>query len=349
MALLLFLCAATVAAEEIYPGYSWEEVGEGIYLHRAVDPLAGPVDGNSVVIINDRDVFVVDTHINPAVARAVIARLASITDKPVTHIINTHWHDDHSNGNQAWRVAWPEAKIIAHRASLAAMQREWEPMLKQRREAYAALTPPPLLDMANKLEPSDPVQAWTIRVYADYVAALKPELPNLEAVYPDTVFDDELVFERGDRRIQLRWLGRGNTDGDAVVWLPDDKLLVTGDLLVYPIPFAFDSPMKEWPVTLEKARALGAATIIPGHGPVQRDNEYLKQVAALLRDTLDAVTKAREQGARYDRLPQAVDLSAQEKIFTGGVPEKSYAWKSYFIDPGLKSAWQSLGYPVPAD
>lgn len=346
--LLLSLClvASLAPAEEIYPGYVWEEIGDGIFLHRASNPLAGPVDGNCTVIVNDSDVFVVDTHINPAVARAVIGKLADITDKPVTHIVNTHWHDDHTNGNQAWRSAFPTAKIISHSASLAAMQREWAPMLQQRREAYAPLMIEPLMKAADDLEPRDPAQAWTVRVYAGYVAALKPELAMLLPVYPDTVFDDELMFERGKRRIVLRWLGRGNTEGDAVVWLPDDRVLITGDLLVYPIPFAFDSPMTDWPDTLARARGLGAEIIVPGHGRALQGGDYLEQVEKLLRATLAAVTQAQQNGAIIDRLSRQVDLSAQEALFTGGDAEKSYAWKYWYLEPAVKSAWQSLGYAV---
>ena len=93
MLLRLILSAILVSftgqasAEVIFPGYEWRQVADGVYVHMREDPFAGPVDGNSTVIVNDEDVFVVDTHINPAAARAVVKKIKSMTDKPVTHIV----------------------------------------------------------------------------------------------------------------------------------------------------------------------------------------------------------------------------------------------------------------------
>ena len=341
----LLVAASSVAAEEIFPGYTWSEIAEGIYLHASTNPLAGPVDGNSVVIVADDEVYVADTHINPAAARAVVKKIQDMTDAPVTVVINTHWHDDHTNGNYVYRDAFPDASFVAHAATLASLREEWQAMEDGRREAYANVDPDALLATAGTQD--DPARALMFRVYAGYVAALKPELPALELVYPDTVFQERLEYRRAGRRVVVEWLGRGNTDGDVVVHLPDDDLLITGDLLVAPIPFAFDSPMQDWVKTLERVRDIGAGTIVPGHGAVMHDNDYLEQVLALLETTLHKVRDAHERGVQYDDLADAVDLSEFEARLTGGDAEKAFAWQSYYLSPGLKSAWTSLGFPVP--
>ncbi len=343
--ILPLVTAGIATGEQAFPGYSWTEIGEGIYLHASVNPLAGPVDGNSVVIVTGSEVFVVDTHINPAAARAVIARIKSITDKPVSTVINTHWHDDHTNGNHAYREAFPDARIVARTATLKALRNEWQPMEDGRREAYAQVDVEMLLHAADTQE--DPTRAFAYRTYAGHVEALKPELPTLQLVYPDTVFESTLYFKSGGRRIFVEWLGRGNTDGDIIVRLPDDDLLITGDILVAPVPFAFDSPMTDWIATLEKLVAIDAGTIVPGHGAVNRDNTYAAQVLELLRTTLDEVKAAHDRGVAYEDLGSEVDLSELEGRFTAGDPEKSFAWNTYYVAPGLKSAWVSLGYPLP--
>ncbi|MDJ0657200.1 MAG: MBL fold metallo-hydrolase [Xanthomonadales bacterium] len=344
----LLALLATVAAhgdEVIYPGYRWSTLGDGLYLHSPISPLAGPVDSNSVVIVTGDGVWVVDTHINPAVSRAVIAQIQRVTEQPVTHVVNTHWHDDHTNGNHAYRQAFPDAKIIAHKSTLAAMRREWPAMIAQRQQAYAPLEADQILAAADKLD--DAEAALGYRIYAGYVAALKPELPELQLVYPDTLVEDRLEVQYGNRRIIVEWLGRGNTHGDVVVWLPDDGVLITGDLLVAPIPYAFDSPMADWIETLERLAATGARTLVPGHGAVQRDNQYLERVMSLLRATVTGVRKARQSGIPFSELSGAVDLSSHEQGFVGGDPERAYAWRTYYLAPGLKSAWTSLGFPVP--
>ena len=220
-------------------------------------------------------------------------------------------------------------------------------MEDQRREVYASVAGRDLLAEAAKAE--DPERAIGLRVFAGYRDALAPELPQMELVYPDLLFDEQMVFERGQRTIVVRWLGRGNTDGDALAWLPEEKVLMTGDLLVAPIPFAFDSPMDDWVDTLGKVAELGAETIVPGHGAVQRDSRYLAQATRLLEVTLAAVREARAGGAGYADLAAAVDLSEMEELFAGDDRMRAYAWRAYYLAPGLKSAWAALGYPVPPE
>lgn len=341
------LSASVGSDEEIYPGYTWRAVGDGLYVHSRNDPLVGPIDGNSTVIVSDEDVFVVDTHINPAVARAVIARIREITDKPVTHVINTHWHDDHINGNHAYRQAFPEAQIIAHHATLSSLEKEWGAMEEQRRKTYESVQGRDILAAADAIEAEDPERAIGLRMFAGYRDALEPELPTMELVYPDLVFDERLVYQREGRTIVVQWMGRGNTDGDVLVWLPEDKVLITGDVLVAPIPYAFDSPMVAWIETLGKVAEIEAEIIIPGHGAVQEDTRYLERVVSLLEATVLAVREANAAGVDYADLAESVDLLEYERLFTRGDPVSSYAWRSFYLDPGLESAWTSLGYPVP--
>ena len=138
---LLSVPTSGFAAEEVFPGYTWQAIGNGIFLHSQADPLSGPVDGNSIIILNEDGVLVVDTHINPAVARAVVAKIQSLTDVPVTHVVNTHWHDDHTNGNYVYRQAFPGVKIVAHRATLKSLREEWAPMEDQRRTCLCRCRP----------------------------------------------------------------------------------------------------------------------------------------------------------------------------------------------------------------
>lgn len=338
-----------LAAGEVYPGYTWESLADGVYLHSQDDPLAGPVDGNSVVVISENGVLVVDTHINPAVAGAVIEKIRALTDVPVTHVVNTHWHDDHTNGNHAYRQAFPGVKIVAHKDTLKALRAEWEAMEDQRRSAYATVDPEELRRMADELEGSAPDTAITYRVYSGYVAALRPELPTLLLEYPDTVFEEALTLDFGNRSVELRWLGRGNTDGDIVAWLPDDRVLVTGDLLVAPVPFAFDSPMVAWSTTLRRLGEFDAETIVPGHGAPQYDETHLALVTKLIETTTDRVRVAHGRGAAFEDLPAAVNLDDFRGEFAGENRERQWAWQTYFVEPGLKSAWISLGYPLPED
>ncbi len=177
--------------------------------------------------------------------------------------------------------------------------------------------------------------------------ALKPEVPGLEPVYPTMLVEDEQIFERGERKIVVQWIGRANTDGDLIVWLPEEKILVTGDILVAPIPYAFDAPMLDWPETLERLAGFDTKQIVPGHGAPQEDAKYALQVSSLIRDTVEEVRTAAKNGAAYEDLREAVDLTAHKAVFAGDNPWAVNAWNSYYLTPGLTSAWVALGLPVP--
>ncbi len=342
----IFAFPSVASAEQIYPGYSWSELSAGIYLHSRDDPFAGPVDGNAVVIINDADIFVIDSHINPAAARAVVTKIKSLTRNPVSHIINTHWHDDHTNGNQTFLSAYPDAQIISHPYTLEKLKSEWSAFEDGRRAAYDAVTVERINEAAAAAESAQPDRAISLRIYAGYVEALKPELPDLQLAYPTLAVDGQMEFDRGDRKIVVQWIGDGNTEGDLVVWLLAEKILATGDIVVAPIPYAFDAPMLEWKETLNRLNAFDAELIIPGHGTPQKDTAYIARLASLIDATLEAVKKARADGVAYEDLQKAVSLDAQKTVFTGGDPIALNAWNGYYFGPGVSSAWISLGYPV---
>ena len=117
-------------------------------------------------------------------------------------------------------------------------------------------------------------------------------------------------------------------------WLPEDGILITGDILVAPIHYAFDSPMLDWGETLERIAALDAETIIPGHGQVQRDKRYLARVQMLLEGTVDAMRNARNAGVAYADLASTVNIagssvSSRTAMFGvrgRGVPILAYDW-----------------------
>lgn len=347
--ILVFLFPMLAKAENGFPGYEWRALGNGVFVHMREDPFAGPIDGNSTVIINDEDVFVVDTHINPAAARAVIEKIKSLTQKPVTHVINTHWHDDHVNGNQAFIDAFPDVKILSHPDTLSQLQEEWPGFIENRQNGFAEASPERIQEAADTAEAEYPDKAITYRVYAGYVEALKPELHNLATAYPNETIAEQKIFIRSKRKIIVEWVGPGNTPGDLVVWLPEEKILITGDIVAAPIPYAFDAPMLEWPETLQKLAGFEAERIVPGHGQPQKDTDYLFQVASLIRETVSQVEKAAESGVAYENLREVVDLEAQKDMFTKGDPWAVNAWTNYYFVPALQSAWSALGYPIPED
>ncbi len=129
-------------------------------------------------------------------------------------------------------------------------------------------------------------------------------------VPPTRVFTDRLLLADPDAPVELHFLGRANTDGDAVAWLPTQRVLVTGDVVVAPIPFGIGSYPRDWLAVLARLRAFDFAYLVPGHGAVQRDRVYLDRLIALITATRAEVAALVRVGAGLEDVRAAVDLPA---------------------------------------
>ncbi len=163
----------------------------------------------------------------------------------------------------------------------------------------------------------------------------------------DLTVEDALVLHRGAREIRIRWLGRGNTEGDLVVWLPKERIVATGDLVVEPIPYGFGSFPREWIETLDRIAALDSAILVPGHGALQRDPAYVRRLQALLRAVRAQVGAAVAKGLDLEATRKAVDLSAFEKEFAGDDPYRRKLFEAWWASPIVRSAWlEAKGLPI---
>ena len=144
----------------------------------------------------------------------------------------------------------------------------------------------------------------------------------------------------GGRDAEVLFLGRGNTAGDTLVWLPDQKILMTGDLVVYPAPFAFGSFFSEWGPTLRKAIALKPATIVPGHGPVMHDTSYLELVAEAADEVSAKVKALAQQGLSLDEARAKLDVDDIREKFARGDEMLRAKFDGLFLGPGVPRAYR---------
>jgi glyoxylase-like metal-dependent hydrolase (beta-lactamase superfamily II) len=143
-----------------------------------------------------------------------------------------------------------------------------------------------------------------VRIIRQYVA----ENGAFQEVLPDTVVDRQMTLRFGSRTIGLRWFGRGNTRGDLVIWLPNEKVLASGDLVVAPIPFGFNSYPTEWIAVLDSVVALQPQVLVPGHGPVMRDLSYVRTVRRMLSTARERTLAEMAKGTSVDSVLQVVRL-----------------------------------------
>jgi glyoxylase-like metal-dependent hydrolase (beta-lactamase superfamily II) len=235
---------------------------------------------NSTVIVGDAGVILVDSGGSDEVGRHIAAAVRRITDKPVTHVVNTHHHGDHYLGNAAFPGATFISSEMCRRMALETGG-EWLAMMER--------------DIGRKLPGTRPLAA--------------------EVTYPEGTRTERLI--NGVRIVF--WVPRGShTIGDLMVHLPDDDVLVAGDVLVSGVvPTLQDGFLKNWIRTLDEMHALDVAHFVPGHGELMT----LGDVTAL-RDAMarfhSGVKDGFKRGQSEGDIRRSLDLSLWEKL------ERSY-------------------------
>jgi glyoxylase-like metal-dependent hydrolase (beta-lactamase superfamily II) len=296
--------------------------------------------------VNDADVLVVDATGTPAEARRLIASIRALTPKPVRWIILTHWHDDHALGAPAFLAAWPGAEVLAHPFTRDAMLGE---AVTNRGRYVKDL--PGILDFvrgrvaAGQGLDGQPADTAELRSLAADVALGEAYLAQADSLGPPdrvTAVEGRKVIRSGGRAIELLHFGHGSTAGDLVVWLPGERVLAAGDLLVHPTPYVFRSHLRGWIAALDSIQARRPVAILPGHGPVLRDWDYPGRVQRALATVLERTAAAAARGVTPEQARDSVDLADLEREFAGTDRVQIFAWRNYFAGPavaeGMKEA-----------
>jgi hypothetical protein len=153
---------------------------------------------------------------------------------------------------------------------------------------------------------------------------------------------DTLTLKRGRRQIQIRYLGRGNTRGDLIVFLPAERIVATGDLVVFPVPYATNVYAGAWVATLDALMKLPAAVVLPGHGPVMREWGYVKQVKDALAQHVAAVAEAKKEGLSLTQTQERVQLPDVRASFVGDSESRRAGYEAFFRPPLVRNAWEEL-------
>jgi len=256
-----------VPAPKAEDNFTLVKVADGVYA--AVAKPGGLASGNAGFVVGDDGVLMVDTFFTPAAVEDLIATIANETKQPLKYALNTHYHLDHTGGDQALRDAG--AVIIAHRNV-----RGWV-----RTENVHLLGP---------------------QITAEFKAQIAA-LP-----LPDVTTDKDLTVWLGSRKIVVRTV-LGHTGGDLTVFVPDSKVLFTGDMLWRKIPpNLIDGSVKEWTATdadFEHMPDAAHTIFVPGHGDVANLKD-VDDFRAYLLDLRRLVTDGRKAGLKGDALAQAV-------------------------------------------
>ena len=334
--------------------FTAREIAPEVHLLATPQDYYGPAIGN-VTIIEQRDGFVlVDSGLSAGNGRTIVDYIKALSAKPVKAVVITHWHNDHPQGVSAIRDAWPNVRIIA-------TEETKKGMLGPELDELVGLRPgPEYVERVNKLNQDQ--QATLDKLIADPSTApdrverakkAKSDFALFAATYagtyvvpPTETFDKVLTLEDPHVPVEVKFLGRANTAGDAVVWLPKQKVVISGDMVVWPTPYGFFSFPGEWVQTLGRLKALGYRTLIPGHGEPQTDSVYIDQLIGSIEDIRAQVTPLARQGLSLEEVGRRTDFSRYRDMIAKTERQKTL-FKAYWTDPMTENAWkEAKGLPI---
>ncbi len=303
---------ATPPAGSDYEGAAFEfvPISDDIYLAVETGNLGAWC--NAVVVVNESDVLLVESHVSPAAAWALLGELKAITDKPVRYVVNTHFHFDHLHGNE---IYGDDVEIIGHeftrQAVLAGDSNRGRTL-----DYFAGFMPGRIEALEAELAAIEEADgAGDARHQLEVLRNTKLAMDSVVPTPPNLTMTDRMTLHRGGREIQLQFLGRGHTGGDIVVYLPDERVLITGDLLTEGLPWMGDAYAGEWADTLERFKALEFDVMLPAHGRAIHDLEMIDQWQAYLRDFWTSTAALHEQGVSAQEAADRVDLRGHAGVF----------------------------------
>jgi glyoxylase-like metal-dependent hydrolase (beta-lactamase superfamily II) len=231
---------------------------------------------NSTAIVGDKGVILVDTGFTDEIGKLLAARVTKLTNKPVTHIINTHHHGDHTLGN----IAFPGTEIIS----------------------------------------SEKCREWVEKTGAEWIVTVQNmtgmKFPNTKPVPATRTFKENTRVDLVIHGVRMvLWTPFGShTDGDMLVYLPEDKVLIGGDVIVNKtVPVFRDAHVKNWAATLEEASKLDVKTVVPGHGPLATSADVAK-LGRMLAAFYAGVEAGYKKGLTDNEIRKTLDLSEWKKL-----------------------------------
>ncbi|MDE2677706.1 MAG: MBL fold metallo-hydrolase [Gemmatimonadota bacterium] len=329
--------------------FEFEEVVPGVYHARGTGALS--VGSHGAVIVNEDDVLLVESHISPAAAYAVVEEIEALTGKPVRYVVNTHYHFDHAHGNQIYP---DDVHVIGHEVtremleSGASLGRSYELFVGRLPDQIAVMegrieglqrAVDEAEDEAARAEAAELLAAFESRLaytrnYAAGQDALVPKGPN-------TTLSQRMTLFRGDREIRILFFGRGHTGGDVVVHLPQERVIVTGDLLLPGLPYMGDGYLAEWVESLEHVKALDFDWVLPGHGDPFQGKERITYQQDYMRDLQARAAGFHAQGMSYEEAAAQIDMTDHAEHYPQirfpGVPAVAVQRVFELLDDSLPS------------
>jgi len=285
---LAMLEGMAMTQEELFTSdyFRLHELADGVYAAISRSETGG-AGSNAGFVDLGNSVLVFDALMLPRAARDLLAAVDKLTGNPARILVNSHAHPDHIYGNgifpaETLIVATPTTRenIVAHSAEY----------LKEDKKELPGF----IAQLQKELkEASDDATRRAVTTRITLYSALLETIDEVAIRPPEMTFKGHVTFYGSERSVELVTYGRGHTDGDAFLYLPEERILFSGDLLFAKThPYLPGSIPEAWRTTLDKLLALDIETIVPGHGDLagledlRTERDYLEALEKLVRQVI---------------------------------------------------------------
>lgn len=275
-----------------------ERLANGVYA--AVASEQGYASCNAGIIdIGDRTI-IFDTFLTPEAARDLLKAAEQLTSNKITHVINSHEHNDHIRGNQVFRS---DVDIISTVKTREAIARDEPEAIKEEKKTIRKA----IIDMQSKLDAEkDPKHRRELAILISYMQGVEKSHRELKTRLPNITFENELTIHGTERTIKLLPLA-GHTFSDVVLYLPKEKIAFMSDLLFVDIhPYLASGSPEKWKQSLAKIEGLGVQIAVSGHGPVGRSES--------LSTMLQYIQSLESIAANMIKCGKSVEQASSEKV-----------------------------------
>jgi glyoxylase-like metal-dependent hydrolase (beta-lactamase superfamily II) len=335
--------AAPIEARQIARDFRLEKLADNVYAFVSNNTTHFWEDGNTTVILTKDGVVVVDAP-TTYLSKRHLTEIRKLTNKPVRYVITTHFHRDHLMGNHVYKDVFPGVQIVTD---------DYTAMMSDRRDpsimegVFKGKDGADLLADTKKAAETGIGEDGKLLTGYDLMRAKRSYeefLPVYQAaqtaryVPADITYHDRMTIRLGGEEIRLMRM-EGHTRGDTVVYLPKENILITGDLVIAPVPFGFSDLYDKWIASLDTLMAMHATAIVPGHGEVEFDNSYMQTLRDLNQSIMDQAIAAVAKHHSVEEFKKELDISAFHDKMVGDDAEKQWGWDNYFIDGAAERAW----------
>jgi len=292
-------------------------------------PLSsGPVPlANELVVEQADGLVLIDAGKTRGAGKRIVALIRRISPKPVKAVLITHWHQDHVLGLGPIVEAWPTAAIIASAGTRDAIETD-ESYKPTPRDPHATAQrdhdrPEQLRKSVGSLAHylTDPdTTPLERRNWAEVTGVLDQRIADEQGTYlvvPTVTFAGHYRIGDAQAPVEVSFVARGHSVSESVVWLPRQRIVAPGDLVVRaPVPY-LGSDLLAWPDALRRIEALRPRIVVPGHGQIMRDTSYLDEMRTVMAEMADdaRTLQADKPGLTEDQATEAAPRSRHEALY----------------------------------